>query len=59
MEFFNCKVTVSNFNKRELHHKSFPINFAKFFRTATLNVIYKQLLLKEYLGKPRSESKSE
>ena len=56
MEFFNCKVTISNFNDRELHDKCFPINFAKFFRTAALKIICKRLLLKEQLAKPRSES---
>ena len=34
MEFFNCNATFPNFNERELHHKCFPINFAKFFWTA-------------------------
>ena len=47
MEFFDCKVKVSNLNERELHHKCFPINFAKFFQTATLKIICKQLLPKE------------
>ena len=47
MEFFNCKVTASNFNEREPHHKCFPINFAKFFRTASLKIISKRLLLNE------------
>ena len=55
MEFFNRKVTVSNFNERELHHKCFPINFAKFFKTATLKISSKQLFMKEYLLKPRGE----
>ena len=53
MEFFHCKVTVSNFNERELHHKCFAITFADFFRTATLKMICKQLLLKKYLIKPK------
>ena len=47
MEFFNRKVTVSNFNERELHHKCFPFDFAKFFRTASLKIICKRLLLNE------------
>ena len=47
MEFFNCKVTVSNFIERELRHKCFPINFAKFFETATLKIICKRLFLKK------------
>ena len=38
MEFFNCKVTFPNFNERELHHKCFRINFAKFFSTAILTL---------------------
>ena len=60
MEFFNCKVTVSNFNGRELHHKRFTIiSSGKFFRTATLKIICKQHLLKELLVKPRRESKHE
>ena len=57
VEFLNCKVTVSIFIERELYLKCFPINFAKFFRTATLKIICKRLLLKEQLVKPRSESK--
>ena len=47
MEFFNFKDTVSNFNERELHHKCFDINFAKFFQAAALKIICKRLLLKE------------
>ena len=47
MEFFTGKVTVSNFNERELRYKCLPINFAKFFWTATLKIICKRLLLKE------------
>ena len=31
MELFYCKVTVSNFNERELHHKCFPITFGSFY----------------------------
>ena len=57
IEFCNCKVTVSNFNKRELHQKRFPINLAKFFQIATLKMICKRLLLQEKLVKSKSESK--
>ena len=53
MELFYYKVTASDFNVRELHHKCFPIIFANFFRTATLKIICKQLLLKEQLVKPK------
>ena len=34
MEFFHCKVLISNLNKRELHEKCFAITFAIFFLTA-------------------------
>ena len=58
MEFLNCKVTFSNFKETELNRKCFPINFAKFFQTATLKITCKRLLLNEGItSKTRTEGK--
>ena len=61
---FNNKVTgiqASNFIKKRLHRKCFPVKFVKFLRTPILKNIYERLLLKIFsktLSMSRSHSYS-
>ena len=52
MESFHYKIKAYIFTE-ELHHRCFPMNFAKFFRIASLNNTSKQMLLKEQLVKQK------